>query len=219
MSDPNVIWTRELAHAGNIERIRVFAGGTRAQVVSSRAKHVIDTATGDLVDTKVPWEPSPEAIARAIAALSTPVDTHALRAVSSDGQLLFFVLGRNEQSSWDPDAGTLTTYDVTCALWDASARAWRWETSRSLDGLGVNTWLLEQASFEFTPDDRGIRGRGGGHESTQVHTVETGAPRPLRATDAAPATRIPNATATAALPGGDILVGTRDGRLLRVRRA
>ena len=89
----------------------------------------IDTSSGLEVTDKPPWRDTDAAVARAVAALAEPAPAASMRAVSSDGHLLLFVLGRNPSESWDPDAGTLTSYDVTVALWDDVARAWRWETS------------------------------------------------------------------------------------------
>ncbi len=176
-----------------IRGVRAFADGTRMEVSVKRLVQgsyrdeifTIDTVTGAAVtDEPPPWRPSPERIAHAVAGLT--LDTNALRAVSTDGRLMFFLLGRNEYSYADPDAGQLTTYDVTCALWDDGERTWRWETSSSLADLGVNTWLLEQAAFDFTFDQSGITGRGGGHISSQAHDVADGALRPLRPTDQVP---------------------------------
>jgi hypothetical protein len=188
-------WARGQARPAleRIRSIRAFAEGTRAEVSLSRRvsgrEHdetlAIETLTGTVVaDEAPPWRPSPDRIARAVS--TKAVDTHSLRAVSADGRLLFFLLGRNERESYDPDVGRLVNYDVTCALWDESEQTWRWDTSRSLPDLGVDTWLFEQARFDFTFDQSGITGRGSGITSSHAHDVATGAVRMLRPGDHVP---------------------------------
>jgi hypothetical protein len=169
-----------------VEGIRTFASGTRAQIVVSRAierdtdtiwkrvEETIDMATGLVVEERAPWRPTDEHIARAVAVLSVPAAVSSLRATSSDGRLMFFVIGRNPNEWWDPDAGTLTSYDVTLGLWDDVDRAWRWETSDSPMGLGVGTWILEQASFDFTLDDTRILGRSSDAIARQAYAVADG---------------------------------------------
>lgn len=179
----------------HVDGLRTFADGTRAEVVVTRRVErgtiasfvertsTIDTSTGLEVIDPPPWRDTDAALARAIAGLALPAPAASLRAVSSDGHLLFFVLGRNPNESWDPDAGNLTTYDVTVGLWDDVARVWRWESTSSLAGLGVGTWLLEQASFDFTFDETGIIGRGSRDGSSEAYSVADGKPRPLAPTD------------------------------------
>ncbi|HEU0035195.1 MAG TPA: hypothetical protein VFQ53_31435 [Kofleriaceae bacterium] len=198
-----------------IDAIRPYAGGSRAELdiyrldtSSGTLQLAIELATGAVVqDEAVPWRKSKAAIARAVAGLT--VDAPALRAVSSDGRYMVFVLGRNAYEYSDPDAGTLVSYDVSVGLWDDVEARWRWETSRSPDGVGVGTWLMEQGHFGWTFDETGIWVRGSGATSWQVYDVTDGSLRGYRETD------------TPAQPrgcDGKLLAGDRDRRLAVVQR-
>ena len=61
-----VIWQREPTQPEKVERIRVFANGTRAQVTVTRdyrkLSFVIDAVSGTTVDDRVPWEATEEQI-------------------------------------------------------------------------------------------------------------------------------------------------------------
>jgi hypothetical protein len=198
-------WTQAHTHDGepvHILALRSFRDGARVHVKAERRmtrrtaagtdrwwapfELIVDAETGLAApDDRVPWVPLDEEIARARA--HKAVDQASLRAVSRDGALLFFVLGRNWTERPDPDAGTVVSCDATLGLWDARAGAWRWETAATPDEMGCGSWLFEQGGFEMTFDESGIFGRVELRRTAKVYDVATGALRQARTGDFLPA--------------------------------
>ena len=195
-------WSRsEAPGTTRMVEVRSFPDGARVHVRAERSvtrtfgastitswipvEWVVDAQTGETVPgERVLWVPTEAEIARARA--QKAVDQASLRAVSRDGSLLVFVLGRGWTESPDPDAGTVVSCDASVGLWDAAAGAWRWETSRTPDEMGVGSWLFEQAGFEWSFDESGVFGRVGGKRTSTLLDVADGALRPVREGDRLP---------------------------------
>jgi hypothetical protein len=198
-------WVRaDAVETLRILELRAFRGGARVHVSAERrVEHhaggstystwsplewALDAETGDAVlEERVPWLPAAAEISRARQQM--PVDQAALRAVTRDGTLLFFVLGRNWTETWDPDAGTVASCTATLGLWDARLGAWRWETSRTPSEMGCGVWLFESAHFELSFDESGIFGRVDGRRTSTLFNMLDGSQRPAREADFMPRPR------------------------------
>lgn len=189
-------------HPRRIVALRAFPDGRRVHVEAERrVEHrydddkvyyawnpiawIVDPATGETVtDIAIPWVPPASEIARARAQVS--VDEAELRAVSRDGSLLLFVLGRDWVEIADPDAGTVVHCSASIALWDARCHAWRWEVTRTPDEMGGGAWLFGHGSFELSFDESGVFGLVNGQRTSKVFDIADGTLRPSREGDFVP---------------------------------